>query len=70
MNYYYDLPEDIINLINVKVNNIYMREHKHKMNKVFMVITTAKKYMDKLTPDESISKFMKLQLYYFDALIT
>ena len=47
-----------------------MREHKHKMNKVFMVITTAKKYMDKLTPDESISKFMKLRLCYFDALIT
>jgi len=31
MNYYYDLPTDIISLIDDKVNNMYFEEHKDKM---------------------------------------
>ena len=38
MNYFYDLPEDIINLINSKVNDIYKLEHKHKLYVINCVI--------------------------------
>ena len=31
MNYYYDLPTDIINIIDDKVNNMYKEEHKKNM---------------------------------------
>ena len=40
MNYYYDLPTDIINLIDDKVNNLYKEEHK----KVFDTILGSIKY--------------------------
>lgn len=38
MNYFYDLPEDIINLINSKVNDIYKQEHKGKLFVIHQII--------------------------------
>ena len=42
MNYYYNLPEDIINTIDNEVNNIYLEEHKKKMKNALKVLNLAR----------------------------
>jgi len=46
MNYYYDLPNDIISHINYITNNIYYEEHKKKMKFTFEIFTETKEFID------------------------
>ena len=58
MNYYYDLPTDIINLIDDKVNNMYLEEHKDKMSFPLKIIKLSWQNCDKI--NDYIKNFVRI----------
>ena len=58
MNYYYDLPTDIINLIDDKVNNMYLEEHKDKMSWPLKIINSSGEKCDMM--NNEIKKFVDI----------
>ena len=54
MNYYYALPNDIINLIDDKVNDIYKREHKNKLNMILKTIQFLGAWNDDMEDEEFV----------------
>jgi len=74
MNYYYDLPDEIISYINYITNNIYYEEHKKKMKFTFEIFTETKEFIDEEQEniknddiDDESNYFVKFVIYGVEA---
>jgi hypothetical protein len=68
MNYYYDLPSDIISIINDKVNDMYKEEHKKKMSLTFMTIEFYGSEKEHDNADDPFNDYYIGDCTYEDAL--
>jgi len=74
MNYYYDLPDEIISNINYITNNLYYEEHKKKMKLTFEIFKETKEFIDEeqeniINGDEESNYFIKFVVKRMEAFI-